>query len=143
MTAKSISACVALVTVVSIGWAAIPSAMPVEQREQLVGSLPECRHGQGATPEDQGRSAQALKVARAITAVQSASVRRTGQYQPLAKLGNLPALPTAFELNLLADGSAYIFALKDTQDPCWFAVFSDQRGLLYEKSALNAPVIAQ
>ncbi|MDQ3488977.1 MAG: hypothetical protein M3468_14770, partial [Acidobacteriota bacterium] len=76
-------------------------------------------------------------------AVQSASVRRTGQYQPLAKLADLPALPREFELNLFADASGYMFALKDTQDPCWFAVFSDQRGLLYEKSALNAPVIAQ
>ncbi len=53
---------------------------------------------------------------------------------------SLPALPREFEL---ADASGYMFGLKGTQDPCWFAVFSDQRGLLYEESALNAPVIAQ
>jgi hypothetical protein len=113
--------------------------MPAEQPS----SVPACRHGQASTQEDRDRRAHALTVAKAITASEAEVVRRTGEYQPLARLSGLPAVPNGFKLALYADRSGYIFALKDTRDPCHFAVFSDASGLLYEKSALDAPVLAQ
>jgi len=84
-----------------------------------------------------------VTLAKAINTAQASLVQRTQQYHPVESLGNLPAVPAGFELNLFADRSGYMFALKDTQDPCWFAVFSDNRGLVYEKSALDAPAVAQ
>ena len=102
-----------------------------------------CRHQQAATQEDQVRRAQAVTLAKAIHAAEAELVRRTQQYQPLENLHTLPAVPSGFQLNLYADRFGYIFAIKDTMDPCRFAVFSDGGGLLYEKSALDAPLIAQ
>jgi hypothetical protein len=44
---------------------------------------------------------------------------------------------------LYADRTGYLFSLKDTLDSCHFAVFSDVSGLIYQQSALTAPVVAQ
>lgn len=102
-----------------------------------------CRHDEAASPEDRGRRAQAMTLARAINTSQAEAVKRTGQYQNRAGLGALPAVPLGFELSLYADSNGYMFALKDSTDPCRFAVFSDTAGLLYEQSAIKAPIIAQ
>ncbi|MGH9371275.1 MAG: hypothetical protein ACRD15_07085 [Vicinamibacterales bacterium] len=104
---------------------------------------PSCRHHDDAQQTDRARRAGALAVAKAINASQAEMVQRTGTYQPVERLGMLPPVPKGFELSLFADRSGYLFAIKDTQDPCSFAVFSDERGLLYEKSALDAPAVAK
>lgn len=115
------------------------SGNTVEQFSSVVS----CRHDQTATQEDRTRRAQAVTLAKAINAAEAELVRRTREYQPLANLRNLPAVPSGFKLNLYADRDGCIFAIKDTLDTCHFAVFSDSAGLLYEKTALSAPVIAQ
>jgi hypothetical protein len=102
-----------------------------------------CRHDQSATEDDRVRRAQAVTLAKAINTAEAEMVRRTREYHPLANLNGLPAVPAGFKLSLYADRAGYMFAIKDTRDPCRFAVFSDSAGLLYEKSALSAPVIAQ
>jgi hypothetical protein len=129
------SVCIAALGIASMGWAAMPG-------RQLSSGI-SCRHQQGANQEDRARRAQALTLAKAINTAEAELVRRTRQYQPFESLRNLPVVPSGFQLNLYADRSGYIFAIKDTRDPCRFAVFSDASGLLYEKSALDAPVIAQ
>jgi hypothetical protein len=134
---KRSSVCIGVLGIASIGWAAIP------ERQLQLSSAISCRHDQAAKQDDRARHAQALTLAKAINVAEAELVRRTRQYQPLESLHNLPAVPSGFQLNLHADRSGYIFAIKDTSDPCRFAVFSDAGGLLYEKSALNAPVIAQ
>jgi hypothetical protein len=132
---KRTAVCIAALGLASIGWAAMPP-------RQLTSAI-SCRHHQGATQEDRARRAQALALAKAINAAEAEVVRRTRQYQPVESLQSLPAVPGGFQLNLYADRAGYIFAIKDTLDPCRFAVFSDAGGLLYEKSALDAPVLAQ
>ncbi|MGH9307735.1 MAG: hypothetical protein ACRD1U_00075 [Vicinamibacterales bacterium] len=104
---------------------------------------PSCRHHDGARQADRARRAGALALAKAINAAQADRVQRTGTYQPVERLGTLPPVPKGFDLSLFADRTGYLFAIKDTQDPCSFAVFSDERGLLYEKSALDAPAVAE
>lgn len=132
---KRTSVCIAALGIASIGWTAMLG-------RQLPSAI-SCRHQQAAKQEDRARRAQALTLAKAINAAEAELVQRTRQYQPLESLHNLPAVPSGFQLKLYADRSGYIFAIKDTLDPCRFAVFSDAGGLLYEKSALDAPVIAQ
>lgn len=111
--------------------------------EQLPPTIAECRHDQNSKPDDRTRRIEAVTLAKAIHAAQADLMRRTQRYQPLANLPNLPEVPSGFSLSLYADGEGYIFAIKDTRDPCRFAVFSDSAGLLYEKSAYSAPVIAR
>jgi hypothetical protein len=128
-----------LFSVVVFGVASIGWGVPAEQ----LSYAPSCRHDRKATQEDRDRRSQAMVLAKAINAAQARQVRRAGQYQPLSNLADLPSVPTGFDLTLYADRSGYMFSVKDRLDPCRFAVFSDQVGLLYEKSGLDAPVIAQ
>jgi hypothetical protein len=128
-----------LVSVGVLGLASIAWTVPAKQ----LSYAPTCRHDRRATQEDRARRAQVMVLAKAINAVQARQVRQTQQYQPLSRLGDLPPVPAGFELTLYADASGYIFSVKDRLDPCRFAVFSDQVGLVYEKSGLDAPVVAQ
>lgn len=116
---------------------------PPDLRRQMPLPVASCRHDANAAEVDRNRRAQALTLAKAITAAQADVVKRTRQYQPVQSLANLPAVPSGFALKLFADRDDYVFALKDTLDPCRYAIFSDSAGLLYEKSARAAPVIAQ
>jgi hypothetical protein len=130
------SFCIALLAVTSIQGSAPP-------RRQLLPTLASCRHDASATESDRNRRTQALALAKAINTAEAEGVRRTRQYQPLGSLGTLPAVPPGFAVKLFADRDDYVFAVKDTLDPCLYAIFSDSAGLLYEKSARAAPVIAR
>lgn len=127
--------------IAALAWIGM-AAMPLAQRTPL-SIVPACRHTDAAKQEDRNRRAQALALARAINGAEAELARGAQDYQPLAKLQNLPAAPIGFKVSLHADRTGYIFSLKDTSDPCYFAVFSDAGGLLYQQSALTAPVIAE
>jgi hypothetical protein len=126
--------CAALLTVTSIEGTVAPAYQSV---------LPVCRHDSRSTDADRARRAQALALAKAINSAEADAVRRTQAYQPLSSLPSLPDAPEGFAVKLFAADDGYMFAIKDTRDPCHFAIFSDTAGLLYEKSARTAPIIAQ
>jgi hypothetical protein len=130
------SFCIVLLAVTSM-----QGAVPLTR--QVPPSVTSCRHDAHATDADRQRRAQALTLAKAIVAAEADVVRRTRQYHPVQSLGTLPPVPSGFALKLFADRDDYVFALKDTLDPCRYAIFSDSAGLLYEKSARAAPVIAR
>ena len=60
------------------------------------------------------------------------------QYYTLTDLPQLPPVPQGFKVQLSTDGTTYVLSLKDAQDPCGFAYFSDQDGVIY--TATPAPV---
>ena len=101
-----------------------------------------CRHDR-PNAVDKARRAQAVVLAKAINTAQMDSLRRARKYEPAANLKGIPAAPDGFKLDLYVNDSGYIFSLKDSLDPCSFAVFSDHGGLLYQQSGRSAPVIAQ
>ena len=127
--------CAVLVAVASTNVTVAPG-------DQYAG-LPSCRHDARATEADRARRAQALALAKAINTAEADAVRRNREYQPLSALPVLPPVPPGFSLKLFTDGDGYMFAMKDTLDPCRYALFSDNAGLLYEKSARTAPTVAQ
>ena len=55
-----------------------------------------------------------------------------GDYKPFDELFNLPDMPEGFRVQLHTDGTTYTFSVKDTRDPCGYAVFSDQSLDIYE-----------
>jgi hypothetical protein len=63
-------------------------------------------------------------------------------YGALSQLRGVPPTPQGFELRLYTDGRGYVLSLKDTLDPCRYAIFSDEAGTLYEKTPLPAALIA-
>jgi hypothetical protein len=132
---RATSFCVALVTAASIAGTAAPGQLPAAPAS--------CRHDSNATQADRTRRGQAVALAKAINTAEADTVRRSREYQPLSALRNLPAVPAGFSLKLFADRDGYMFAVKDTLDACGYAIFSDAAGLLYEKSARTAPIIAR
>jgi hypothetical protein len=110
---------------------------------QLSPPVASCLHDANARESDRHRRMQALALAKAINTAEAEAVRRTRQYHPVGSLRNVPAVPPGFALKLFADRDDYVFAIKDTNDPCHYAIFSDSAGFLYEKNARAAPVVAQ
>jgi len=107
---------------------------PERSEAQMLGKVAFCRHDVTESASDRSRREAALLLARAINGAERGLADRTGTYGPLAHLGNLPPTPAGFELRLFADDAAYAFSIKDELDICRWAVFSDQDGLLYEKT---------
>ena len=134
---KNASICLASLVIASVAWAATPST------QARVGTMPSCRHADNPTQADRDRASQAVALAKRINAAESEAVKRSGKYEPVASLRALPTMPDGFKVYLYADGTGYLFSLKDTLDPCHFAIFSDAAGLVYQQSALTAPVVAQ
>ena len=120
---------------------ALASTSTHEQRP-LVPPSARCRHDGSELQPDRVRREAAVALARAINAVEGEQAQLTRRYQPLAALRGLPETPAGFELRFYSDAAGYMFALKDTLDSCRYAIFSDQSGLLYEKSARAAPQVA-
>src|SRR5918994_4558006 len=81
----------------------------VAVRRQMLPTVVSCLHDASATEADRNRRAQALTLAKAIHTAEAEAVRRTLAYQPLASLGNLPAVPAGFALKLFADRDDYVF----------------------------------
>jgi hypothetical protein len=92
-----------------------------------------CLHGSNETAGERMRREQAIVFARQLNAAEQAAAGLAARqgYRPLNELPNVPRIPTGFALKLQTDGTGYTFSLKDTRDPCGFAVFSDQDGDVY------------
>ena len=139
---KNTSICFASLVIASVAWAARPQAQMGRLAFQPT-SAPSCRHTDNAIQADRDRALQAVALAKAINAAESEIVKRVGQYAPFTSLSALPTTPDGFKVYLYANRTGYLFSLKDTLDPCRFAIFSDVAGLIYQQSELNAPVVAQ
>ena len=77
-----------------------------------------------------------------LSAVNSAQMLRQnqgGKYAPLDELTNMPSAPVGFVPKLLIDRWSYIVSLKDYFDVCGFALFSDERGVIYEAHSVTLP----
>ena len=92
---------------------------------------PACLHGSSETPAQAARRQAALRLARQVNTRESAAKNLAHTYYVLSDLPELPAAVEGFEVHLSTDGATYAFSIKDTLDPCHFAFFSDQQGLIY------------
>ena len=92
-----------------------------------------CLHGSNETGAERTRREQAIQFAHRLNAAERLAPRLDPQrtYRPLNELTNLPSVPAGFAVKLHTDGVSYTFSLKDTRDPCRFAVFSDQESDVY------------
>jgi hypothetical protein len=95
-----------------------------------------CLHGADERPEQANRKRQAVQSARQINTAEANLFRTNNRYLALADL-RVPPSPDGFDVNLLADASGYVFSIKDMQDPCRFAFFSDQNGVIYSAQPIQ------
>ena len=115
---------VAFIAVAAFAYASTPSravATPATAQQPRA-----CLHGDDESPEDRARRAAALTLARDVNTMEA----RTDSYQPLSSLALNRETPDGFRLQLTTDGNSYAFSVKDTLDPCLFAYFSDQSGII-------------
>jgi hypothetical protein len=93
----------------------------------------ECLHGPNEVAAQRIRRQAAIRVVQQINAAQTRIVGpRTSPYRPLEQLSNIPPTPAGFRLQFTTDGATYAVSLKDTLDPCGYAIFSDQDKSIYE-----------
>ena len=99
---------------------------------------PGCQHGASEESAQQTRREQAQALAQAINQAEDTGRLVPGKppgYKPFSQLTELPPVPPGFSVQLNTDGNTYDFVVKDTLDPCHYAIFSDQDGFLYETIA--------
>jgi hypothetical protein len=91
-----------------------------------------CLHGSDETSSDRARREKAVELAFQINAAEGMTRRLGRAYAPLDQLFNVSKAPDGFRVQLHTDGTTYTLSIKDTIDPCLYAVFSDQGGDVYE-----------
>ena len=116
-------AAAATALMMSLG-AALVNVQPTRAQPQA------CLHGVNETPAQRARRQQALRFTREINTAEAAASRTAGTYQPLTAL-QLSVPPGDFTVDLVTNGTGYVFSVKDTEDACRFSFFSDQVGLIY------------
>jgi len=131
---------VAVGVVVLVAATGVAGRTLVQARRQ--GPASSCLHDDREQPADRLRRDAALALARQINTAEGQRVERAGRYLPIAQLGALSPVPDQFDLRFYTDGSGYVFSLKDKRDICRYAVFSDQDGVLYEKTPQLAQIAA-
>ena len=108
-----------------------------------------CLHGPSEQPNQRIRREQALQMAQRINLAQAVIVGPTKnqpKYRPLEQLMNVPPTPPGFVLRFHTDGASYMLSLKDSLDPCDYAIFSDQDKRIYEatpRSGASAVPVTQ
>src|SRR4051812_37722071 len=105
-------------------------------QSRITAQQPACLHAAGESPDQQLRKRQALTLARQINTAEAAAMSQTGSYQPLERLSRV-GVAEGFIPHVAFDASGYAFSVKDSTDPCRFAFFSDQTGVIYQGEALR------
>jgi hypothetical protein len=98
---------------------------------------PACLHGPSENADNRGRRQAALEYARKVNLLEAEGKLQAQSYFNLDTLPMLPPLPRGFKAQLSNDGVSYTFSLKDALDPCGFAYFSDQDGIVYSAAPVK------
>ena len=122
------------VAVVVLAFATLVGASRLSQ--PVLAQAPACLHGPGESADQQVRRRQALATARQINSAEAAVKAQTGSYQPLERMSRV-ITAQGFVAHLAVDANGYAFSIKDSTDPCGFAYFSDQEGIIYTGEAVR------
>lgn len=98
---------------------------------------PGCLHATSETPAQALRRQAAVAFARLVNTTELRAHQQAQTYYALGDLHTIPAPPDGFKAQLSTDGATYTFSIKDTLDPCHFALFSDQEGVIYSATAIR------
>jgi hypothetical protein len=98
---------------------------------------PACLHGPAEAAAQRTRRNGALEYAKVLNRLQAEGFLQAQRYFLLDTLPGLPPLPKGFAAQLSTDGATYAFSVKDTLDPCGFAYFSDQTGVVYSATPVR------
>ena len=86
--------------------------------------------GSALSEEQMTRRREQVTVARQINTAEAQAFSAGRKYLALPLLNGV-VVPDGFDVQVSTDGESYTFSVKDTNDQCRAAVFSDQKGLIY------------
>ena len=82
------------------------------------------------TDGQKNRRSLAITAARQINTAEARLWSELKRYAPLGELTNV-SIPQGFQAQVSTDATTYTFSVKDREDSCAFAAFSDQNGVIY------------
>lgn len=98
----------------------------------------QCLHGTDETAEQKSRSRAALRLMRQINTAQATTgMEKAKKFLPLEELGVDAASAPGFTPKLTTDGKSYSVLLKDSTDPCGFALLTSEEGVIYTAMPLR------
>jgi hypothetical protein len=98
---------------------------------------PKCLHGPSESADQAGRRRAALELARKINTTEAQANQQGHTYYAIGDLPGLASEVDGFKVQLSTDGGTYTFSMKDSADPCKFALFSDQEGVIYSGTPIK------
>jgi hypothetical protein len=102
-------------------------------------SAQDCRAKAGEAYSQQRRDA-AVRYLIVLHAAEVRSQLETGRFAPLNDLRGLVSAPVGFVPRLVLDQWSYVVRLTDVFDPCGFALFLDDHGIIYEARRQEPPL---
>jgi hypothetical protein len=92
----------------------------------------QCLHQSNESAGERLRRQAAVKFVDAVNLAQARRQRDTGRYASLADIQQAAAAPLGFVPRLVLDQFGYAIRVTDALDPCGFALFSDERAVVFE-----------
>jgi hypothetical protein len=92
----------------------------------------QCLHRSDESAGERLRRQAAVKFIDDVNIAQARRQRETGRYALLAEVQQGAIAPLGFVPRLLMDRFGYAIKVVDALDPCGFALFSDERGVVFE-----------
>lgn len=111
-------------------------SIPVKLQPPMMAQQPACLHGPHETPDQLARRRLALTWVRQINTFQIHGLANAKTYQPLSAFPEIQT-PAGFSTQLIINTMGYAVSIKDTLDPCLFAYFSDQEGVIYSAQPIQ------
>lgn len=110
--------------VLAIGLAAFIYATPIVAQQ--------CLHGTNEDATQKARRQAALTLMRSINTTEAYLHVQSKTFVPFAKLElDLSKVPD-FDVQLTTDGDSYSVVARDKADPCGFAFFTNQTGVIFQ-----------
>lgn len=98
---------------------------------------PACLHGPQPTAAEEARRRSAVAFTRHVNTMQVRVLAATKSFQSEGELPLTQAVPDGFVFRMTATSQSYAFSVQDARDPCRFAFFSDQGGLIFAGEAIR------
>ena len=92
----------------------------------------QCLHREDESAGERLRRQAAVDFVVELNAAQTRQQRETGRYASLAEVRQSTNAPLGFVPRLVVDQFGYMVKVIDMFDPCGFALFSDERGVVFE-----------
>ena len=99
----------------------------------------QCSQGSAETAAERARRDSGARYLIAVNAAEAQAQSERGRYAPLSELSGLPSAPFGFLPKLLFDQWSYVVILEDYFDRCGLALFSNERGIIYEGRPRRLP----